>query len=116
MTGIPVKIYEISASTSQGAPSLAAPTLGRVGDFFAHITSRPDTIPSDALRNNLGGFLSGFGEALGGVPASLAGYHVEEIELSLEIGASGEVYLIVGSAEVEGKAGVKLTLKRVSKG
>jgi hypothetical protein len=116
MTGIPVKIYEISAPPSEGAPSLAAPTLGRVGDFFARITTRYDTIPSDALRNNLGGFISGLGEALNGVPEALAGYHVEEIELSLEIGASGEVNLIVGSAEVEGKAGVKLTLKRASKG
>jgi hypothetical protein len=112
MAGIPVKVYELSTTPPQAGTSLAAPTMNRVTDFVARLTSRTDTIPSEALRNNLGGFLEGFGEALGGIPTALSGYHLEEIELSLEIGAKGEVHMIVGSAEIEGTAGVKLTLKR----
>ena len=43
---------------------------------------------------------------------ALAGYHVEEIELSLDVSVTGEVSLILAGAEVEGAAGIKLTLKR----
>jgi hypothetical protein len=50
-----------------------------------------------------------------GVPSKLAGFKVHEIELAIEIGAKGEVCLIIGSAELEGKGGVKLKLIRRKK-
>ena len=113
MTGIPVKVYEV---VPPEPPSEAAPTAGRVSDFIARFASHDGTIPSEKLSEGLKEFLSSFGDALKGVPEALSGYHVEEIELSVEISASGDVSLIVGSAHMEGTAGVKLTLKRAPKG
>ncbi len=105
MADIPVKIYE--PIVSKGAA-----TQGSVGRFAARLVAKTDTIPSEALNAGFKKFLVGIGDALKDVPGVLAGYHVTEIELALEIGAKGEVNLIIGSAEMEGKAGVKLKLTR----
>jgi hypothetical protein len=86
MANIPVKIYE----PARPAANEAAPTLGVVGDFVGRLVGRSDTMSSDALQHNLHNFLAGFGDALTGVPHMLSGYHIDEIELSLEISASGE--------------------------
>jgi len=66
----------------------------------------------DALNATFLHFLSRIGDALEGVPSMLAGFKVNEIELAIEVGAKGEVCLIIGSAELEGKAGIKLKLVR----
>src|SRR5208337_1771021 len=107
---IPVKIYEAGPPA---ADSDAAPVMGGFGDVVARVFGRYDNISTDALRGSLDNLLSNFSHALGGIPEALAGYHVEEIELSLDVRASGEVSLIIGGAEVEGSAGLKVTLKRL---
>ena len=103
MANIPVKIYEPIVPKGSA-------TQSKVGGFAARLVGRTDTIPSEALNAGFKNFLSGIGDALKDVPGVLAGYHVTEIELALEISAKGEVNLIIGGAEMEGKAGVKLKL------
>src|SRR5262245_32468342 len=106
MATIPVKIYEPPATITEATEGT------RMSSFAARLIGRHDAISSEALNANLSTFLSGIGEALEGVPSMLAGFTVKEIELAIEIGAKGEVCLIIGSAELEGKAGVKLKLIR----
>jgi hypothetical protein len=106
MASIPVKIYEPAVSKG------SATAGGAVGGFAARLVGKTDTIPSEALNSGFKTFLAGIGDALNGVPAVLAGYQVKEIELALEIGTKGEVNLILGSAEMQGKAGVKLKLTK----
>jgi hypothetical protein len=42
----------------------------------------------------------------------MRGYQVEEVTLSLEVGASGKVSMFGTGAEVSGKGAITLTLKR----
>jgi hypothetical protein len=108
MVTIPVKVYEPISTITE-----ALPTEGtRMSGFAARLIGRQDAISSEALNANLSKFLSGIGDALEGIPSTLAGFKIHEIELAIEVGAKGEVCLIVGSAELEGKAGVKLKLVR----
>jgi hypothetical protein len=105
MASIPVKIYEPPVSKGSA-------TAGKIGGFAATLVGRTDAISSEALNSGFKTFLAGIGDALNGVPAVLAGYQAKEIELALEIGTKGEVNLILGSAEMQGKAGVKLKLTK----
>src|SRR5262249_37283778 len=107
MSDIPVKIYEADVS-------LGAATAGPMGQFTAKLIGKTDTIPSEALNSGFKKFLGGIGDALKDIPGIIAGYHVKEIELAVDIGAKGEVNLIIGGAEMHGKAGVKLKLTKAA--
>ncbi len=110
MAAIPVKIYDPASCAPSSDDALTASE--RASTFAVHVVGRPGNISSEVLRANLGSFLSNFGQALTNVPDALAGYHVEEVGLLLDISAGGVVSLVIGSADLECKAGIKLTLKR----
>jgi hypothetical protein len=73
---------------------------------------RREEVPIDALRTNLDAFLNGMEGALPAIPATMSGYQINEITLSLEVGASGKVSLMGTGAELSGKGGLTLTLTR----
>ena len=73
---------------------------------------RRKEVPVDSLRNSLADYLAKMEDALNGVPASLSGYQVDEITLSLEVSATGKVSMLGTGAEVTGTGGLTLTLKR----
>lgn len=111
MAAISVTVYEpqVPVQTADGdSPSASGVWIPPV----AHVVGRPDKISSEVLRGSLSEFLGNFGQALSGVPAALAGYHVEQIELSLEISTTGAVRLIIGSPAFVDRAAMKLTLIR----
>jgi hypothetical protein len=114
MADIPVQIFKphsllprdnATYSRSVGIAVSEDQTAGQLG-----------RISSEVLRGNLNNFLSNFGQALTGIPVALAGYHVEEIELSLDISIKGGVSLIIGGMDPGCNAAMKLTLRRSSAG
>ena len=94
MANIPVIIYEPTKTITETVPTEGT----RMSSFAARLIGRHDAISLDALNANLSTFLSRIGDALEGVPSMLAGFKVNDIELALEVGAKGEVCLIIGSA------------------
>lgn len=51
-------------------------------------------------------------DTLDGVPNALAGYHLEEMEIEVEVSAEGEVSLLGTGGKVGGKGSLTLQLKR----
>jgi hypothetical protein len=49
---------------------------------------------------------------LNGLPHALGEYKVDEIEISLEVGAEGELSLLGTGGKLTGTSGITLTLKR----
>ncbi len=111
MAAISVTVYEprVPVSTTDGGSRAAS---GEGAWCITHIVGRPDKISSEVLRANLADFLDNFGQALSGIPVAQAGYDVEQIELSLDISATGAVSLVIGNPSSLDKAALKLTLKR----
>jgi hypothetical protein len=82
------------------------------GIFFrrqdARIGRQP--VPTGQLKENVTAFVKAMGEALAGVPAVLAGYSIETIEISTEISATGKVSLLGNGVDLTGTGGISFTL------
>ncbi len=75
------------------------------------VTRQP--VDTDKLRQNLSDFTAKLDHILGAIPKALGEMSLDSITVSVEISAKGSVSLIgVGGAEVAGKGGISLTLKR----
>jgi hypothetical protein len=77
----------------------------------ARLGRRP--VPTLQLQENVTAFVSAMGQAIAGVPAVLAGYSVDSIEISAEISATGKVSLLGNGGELTGSGGISFTLTRV---
>lgn len=82
-------------------------TLGMFG-----FTERSAKVSAEKLQSNLKNFLFSMETAMKGIPVLLAGYALEEIELSLEVGAEGEIGLLGTGGKLSGKGSISLKLKR----
>lgn len=83
---------------------------GRLGLFgFAQ---RRAQVSAETLQNNLKSFLASMETAMDGLPKILSGYSLDEIELSLEVGAEGEIGLLGTGGKLSGKGSISLKLKR----
>lgn len=80
--------------------------------FLGRLIERRAEISPEKLKKNLASFLDSMGSAMAGVPDFLAGYKLEEIELSLEIGAEGEIGLLGTGGKLSGKGSITLKLKK----
>jgi hypothetical protein len=100
----------LSNRTLQRVNYLSAPTLfgSQTEDveLFAVSTSR--------LRDNLTEFLSNLGVVVGGAPERFGRFELDQVEISAEVTAEGDIHLlgIGGKAGVQG--GVKFVMKRPS--
>jgi hypothetical protein len=115
--GISIVTYEAVGSAPAARPRDADEeqdaTLSTVGDVFRSIVRRKTTIAPESLQEKLSAFLRSMDTALGGIPALLGAYKVDEIELSLEIGAEGELSILGTGGKITGTSGITLTLKHV---
>jgi len=88
-------------------------TLGPVGDLISKLAPGRIQISPQTLQSKLKTFLMSMNTVLADVPLLLGDYGVEEIELSLEVGAEGELSLLGTGGKLTGKSGITLTLKRI---
>jgi hypothetical protein len=72
-------------------------------------------VPTAQLKDNVAAFVQNMGDAIEGVPARLAGFSIESIQLSAEISATGKVSLLGNGGELTGKGGITFTLTRVQR-
>jgi hypothetical protein len=70
-------------------------------------------VKTSTVKENLKRFLTEIGELVGEAPKMLGDYKLDEIEIAAELTISGELKLLgVGGTEVEGKGGIKFTIRR----
>lgn len=111
--GISVVTYGPSPTPSGGTSFPTDNFLeGERTGWFARRT----TISPETLQANLKRFLGSMTTAMEGIPSVLAGFELNEIELSLEIGAEGEIGLLGTGGKVSGTGSISLTLKRPTAG
>jgi len=70
-------------------------------------------IKTSTVKENLKHFLTEIGDLVGEAPRAFGDYELHEIEISAELTISGELKLLgLGGAEMEGKGGLKFTIRR----
>lgn len=68
-------------------------------------------LPSADLAGKLSEFVCGFSEALENISDTISGYDLDEIEVSVEVSAEGEISL-VGAVSVGSSGGITLKFKK----
>lgn len=68
-------------------------------------------IALDTLRDNLTAFLSAFSYTLDYVENSVSGFHLDEIDVNVEVSAEGSISLI-GAVQAGASGGIALKFKR----
>jgi hypothetical protein len=100
-----IEIWETEGTQEAKA---ALPTLGK-----ARIQATQ--IDISILSENLKQVLTNFQQVLDEQPKSASGYYIDEIELNLGVSGNGSIALI-GKLEAGIQAGIKIKLKRETKG
>ena len=110
---VPAPIAIFTYDSIDPAEDDTAPTLDSSRGLVPRLFSpRKTEVSAEELQRKLQTFLNSMTTALQGVPALLGGYKSEEIELSLEIGAEGELGLLGTGVKASGKSGITIKLKR----
>jgi len=102
------RTIRILTQTIEEDTKSALPAIGR------RITTKTLELTNDVLANRLEEFFSSFDNVLEHLPSSVAGFSIDELELTLAINASGGIEM-VGKAEAGITTGMKFTLRRQNK-
>lgn len=117
----PITVFSYGPAEADAAPKRAGGRKGVYDDlqtkmaqpgFFGRMVERRAQISPDTLKQNLNKFLDSMGGAMAGIPGTLAGFELDEIELSLEVGAEGEIGLLGTGGKLSGKGSITLKLKK----
>jgi hypothetical protein len=81
----------------------------RIGPGLGAFVSKTS---AESLANNLSTFMASLSEVLPALPASIADYQVDELQLKLEITGQAGIRL-VGSAHGGGTGGLTVILRRI---
>jgi hypothetical protein len=123
-SGIPIIVYEESAGGAQQRPQGPQGPQGRIVDegdktlstgwlpSFRGLIGRTEIVTPETLKDNFKRFIDNMSTALEGLPGTLAGFSIEELELAVEISAEGELKLLGSGAKLAGKTGITLKLAR----
>jgi hypothetical protein len=71
-----------------------------------------ERVSVDVLKANLGAFVEAIRELLAGQATQAGAFELQEIGLSVEIGADGELKLLGSGVSVSGSSGLQLTWRR----
>ncbi|MBU2662690.1 hypothetical protein KOI35_04145 [Actinoplanes bogorensis] len=66
-------------------------------------------VPAAVLRERVEQFVATMGSVLDGVPAAMGEYRLEQVQISAEISAKGQVSLLGTGGELAGKSGLTFT-------
>ena len=110
---ITVIVYESKALPKPSRSKFTSDTMLEGGkSWMGGLIERRAKVSPETLQNNLTAFLGLMEKAISGIPQLLGGYALEEIELSLEVGAEGEIGLLGTGGKLSGKGSISLKLKR----
>ncbi|MCP3728466.1 hypothetical protein M3I53_36080 [Paraburkholderia sp. CNPSo 3272] len=109
---ITVVVYENRLASAPAGKGKLATDETLDGTRVFGWAERRAKVPPEKLQSNLKSFLASMETAIDGVPQVLAGYALDEIELSVEVGAEGEIGLLGTGGKLSGKGSISLKLKR----
>jgi len=66
-------------------------------------------VPVDKLRSQVETFLASMGDVLSGVSAKVGEYKLQQVQISVEVSAKGQVSLLGTGGELAGKSGLTFT-------
>ncbi|MBV9881749.1 MAG: hypothetical protein JO276_01925 [Sphingomonadaceae bacterium] len=69
-------------------------------------------VPANDLAANLSEFLGTMGSIVDRLPTALGAFELKEMEIALEVSATGRVSLLGSGIDLSGKSGLTLTLKK----
>jgi hypothetical protein len=69
-------------------------------------------VPVDVFRHRVSDFLESMRDVITGLPHSFGSYDLDEITVTAEVSASGQVSLLGSGGELAGKAGITFTFTR----
>lgn len=73
---------------------------------------RPKPLPVEVLSENVNIFLGQIGDVLDKAPQNIQHFHLDEISVTVEVSAKGELSLLGSGVGVEGKGGLSFVFKR----
>jgi ABC-type ATPase with predicted acetyltransferase domain len=105
-----------SAATASGITIVSSEFEHQPGEkaFFdapQRLVDKVGTVSSDVLARNLQSFCEEIGEAFDGVSTVVKNYQLDSVEITVQVGATGEVRL-VGGASAQLTGGLKLIFSR----
>ncbi|ATE54222.1 Pepco domain-containing protein [Actinosynnema pretiosum] len=71
-------------------------------------------IPVEVFRRRVEEFLGSVREVVAGLSATAGDYHLDQVQVSVEISAKGQLSLLGTGGELAGKGGMVFTFKRGS--
>jgi hypothetical protein len=83
-------------------------TLKRLQDWRLARTE----IPTDVLRERVANFLASMREVIATPPDAYGDYSLDQIQVSAEVSAKGQLSLLGSGGELSGKAGLTFTFNR----
>lgn len=69
-------------------------------------------IPVEEFRRRVGQFLASVQDVIADLPAAVGGYQLDQVVVSAEVSAKGQVSLLGTGGELAGKSGLTFTFKR----
>jgi hypothetical protein len=83
-------------------------TLKRPGDWRL---GRAE-VPLEVFRQRVTGFLDSMRDVITGLPGSFGQYELDQVTLSAEVSAKGQISLLGSGGELAGKSGLTFTFTR----
>jgi hypothetical protein len=66
-------------------------------------------IPVDVFRDRVSGFLESMRQVITDLPQAFGGYELDQVTISAEVSAKGQISLMGSGAELAGKSGLTFT-------
>jgi hypothetical protein len=89
-----------------------------LGLFFNRAEARYQrrAVPIEQLGEQFNAFVDNMRDVVARVPASMAGFRLDEISFTAEVSAKGTVNLLGTGGEIAGGGGITITLRRDAEG
>lgn len=84
--------------------------------IFDRLRYRRAELSADEFKERVQSFLTSMEEVVRGLPETLGEFKLDQITLTAEVSAKGQVSLLGTGGEIAGKGGLTFTLKREKQG
>lgn len=85
------------------------PDRGEEGEKFRY---RRSEVPTDEFRRRVENFVAAMRDVIGNLAASAGEYYLDQVQISVEVSAKGQLSLLGTGGELAGKGGMTFTFKK----
>jgi hypothetical protein len=73
-------------------------------------------VPLDLFRQRVTGFLDSMRDVISGLPEAFGNYELDQVTISAEVSAKGQISLLGSGGELAGKSGLTFTFNKKTEG